>query len=819
MKPVLVMFLFGVPAGVALLLAGGDLHLAGYEEPPVMPAGLAPCPEGPQAGAGSLIRQKIQNWEYRHFDPQVGVFDWFARGSQAIPLGEDVYEVVKPEVLFSTFTTTTPLLKKSLTRLNAGGGRVRFTSEELAADLSGEVTIQNTELFTPRGMSELRLRTQNMHLQAAHRKPERTPQARFHCTGTVHVVGESFEAVGGGGMKGETELNRITILPPVTMRVAAGRAGLPGASGDVREEADRHIAIESEGPLLIERAAADNLLLVSSAGGVVLRDGLTVVECRKADIAFREGAEMESADLAGAVKVRQGQARVLLGENAAWNRKDARLVVAGKDGVRFTEGGNVLSAASATFMEDDKTLLLAGGVRGELERAGGGSGSKGGAFPARWRVNAGSARLLLTRGTGAPEVEEVLLSPAAGQTVVMTSADSAYIVKGGEVAWDARTGVAKVTREPELSRGRTESVRAAEFSLSTKDSLAVFEGDVCARFEKEGAAWDFRAQRMTATFEAPKGANPSIKTVTLTAPGSRVLLDYIPPNGATVRLTGERISWDASTREALADSPGGEGSQMLERGRDWVRARKVSFSPDAREGRFEGEVRAHFEGAVGAPREGGTGVEPPFEMASDVLALELDEQYATRSAHARGAVRFEAGGGLVLTCRDARYIRGELVTFEAQDGPELMSGKNRLTADRIEVHLREDRVVFHDRVSGTFDDGGGSALTMNCKTMVALYRRETGSLKEVYAEGGVHMEAQAAEGKVAADGERAMYEVEKGCVSLAGTPLVLTRGAITAREETAVYDIRERVLFTGPGRRGYDWSIDPSGWVKKRGGK
>jgi hypothetical protein len=281
------------------------------------------------------------------------------------------------------------------------------------------------------------------------------------------------------------------------------------------------------------------------------------------------------------------------------------------------------------------------------------------------------------------------------------------------------------------------------------------------------------------------------------------------------------VSWDASSQVALLDSDREGRRQRLEHGRDWVEADRIVFEAQSRKAVFEGGVKAHLEEVSKAP--GGKEkfektVEPPFEMASGKLTVQFGQEYHVREAVAEGSVEFTGSSkGLVLKCERARYVRGEQIVFEGKSRPELISGRNRLSARTIVAYLTIGRVVFLEKIAAGFDDGKGAAMVVACDKMVALYDRKSGGLTEVYFEDNVRIESESEEaGKITADGEQAVYEVEKGQISLRGRPVVVKQRAVTVKEERVVYDAREKVLFTRPGEKGYDWIVNPGNWKKDK---
>ena len=128
--------------------------------------------------------------------------------------------------------------------------------------------------------------------------------------------------------------------------------------------------------------------------------------------------------------------------------------------------------------------------------------------------------------------------------------------------------------------------------------------------------------------------------------------------------------------------------------------------------------------------------------------------------------------------------------------------------------------MFHDKVAGGFDDGGGAAMVASCEKMIALYEKASGVVRDVYFQGGVHVEVKSEKtGETTADGDRAVYEVAKSLVSLVGEPVVVHQKGIVIREEKVVYDLKEKVLFTKPGKKGYNWEFEGSDWMNKPKGK
>jgi lipopolysaccharide export system protein LptA len=834
MKQILILLIFGVPASLALLVIGGDFKSSERAEPLQIVAKEEAPPPGPMDVGDLPIRQRILNWKYRHFDPQLGVFDWVASGVEAVPQGEHKqgeykYNVVKPRILFSSFTTKPRPLKKTRTELSAAAGQIEFGKEYVSARLSGEVLINNTEIFTPRGLPEtVNLRTDNLNLRAANRREGReVAAAEFWTSSVVHVTGPSFEVFGKGGMRGATELNRMTLEPPIVMHLIAREEGLFFGRKAKRQGSGRRIDVEGRGQLIIKRVPERNEFLMSLSGGVVVSDGDISVSSDKLGIKLGEGRTIEKATAIGNVVVRQGGQPRLFCEDVKWDVKTGRTVLTGGQGVRFTDGKNVLLSKAATLMEDRKTLLLGGGVEAQFHGSITGKKKPGQQkpFPRDWKVLCDRADVQLANEGGSLKARRVLLLPASGGKVLVTSADGAYEIKGGLVTWNAQAQVLEIRRDPELSRGKRERVRSDAVRVLLKEGTAVFTGKVVASFATNGASWKFQAGVMKAKFEARKGRGFEIKAVVLTKPGGRVRVDYTGRRGGEVQLHSDRVSWDAASQVAVLDSPKETSTQRLQHAGDWIEARKVTFEPQSKKAVFRNAVRAHLE-EVGkkdgvVPGSDRKVAEAPFEMSCDTLTVQFDHEYDTRTALAEGTVKFTASaGGLVLACERARYVRGEGVTFEGKERPQLLSGKNTLSARRILVNLVLGRITFLENVKGQFDDGSGARMTAGCEKMEALYKTESGDLTEVYFDGSVHIEFEEYKaGKLTADAQRAVYEVEKAQVSLTGEPVMIRRGADKMPEKKVVYDLKEKILFTKPGRKGYDWEFDPSGWKRKRSEK
>lgn len=817
MKPIIAMLAFGIPAVIALLAVGGDLTRSESVEPPQVPEDSYYETAEPAAGAGELpIRQKILNWEYRHFDPGLGVFDWYARGTEGVRQEENEFDVTKPEVLFSSFTKTTPLLKKTLTKLNAGRGRINFGKENVSAFLKQEVVISNLDLFTPEGLSEVKLYADEFNVLAANRREGReVPAADFWSDSVVHVTGPSFEVFGRGGMRGATELNRMSLKPPIAMHLVTGEEGL--FFGRKREgvQSKRRVDVEGEGPLLVERVPEQGVFIMSLTGGVIVTDGDISVRSDRLGVALGQSRSVEKASAEGGIEVRQAGEPRLFGEKAVWDVESGKTVVTGRMGVRFVEGKNSLFARSATLLDDRKRLMLEGGVEAHLEAAQAEQEGKK-SFPRLWKVTCDKAEVLLADEGGSMKAQQVLLIPARGRMVKVQSIDGAYVITGGLVVWDAANETIEFGDKPEFEKSQTERVQSQKAVLLLKEGMAVFEGEVIAQLAAGDAKWEFRAARMAAEFTTPLSGTPEMESVTLTDPGKRVRAVYTPRDGSEIRLTSDRIAWEAATGVAVLDSENANRLQRLERGRDWVEAKALQFRPGEKKAVFTEDVRAHLEDLPVKSEGSGDIAEPPFEMASDRLTVLFDDQYNAKEALAEGSVRFAgSSGGLTLECERARHVRGDVVSFEGKKRPELVSEKNKLSADRILVYLHIGRIVFMDKVVGGFDSGEGAVMIASCDKMIALYKRPSGEIKEVYFEDNVHVEAMSkAEGTTTADGERAVYEVEKARISVAGTPVTVKQPAMVIREEKVVYDLKERILLTKPGEKGYDWDVDPSGWKK-----
>jgi lipopolysaccharide export system protein LptA len=827
MKQLLVFFAFGVPATLALLALGGDLFSPDVMELEQIPAEKEDEPPEIPEWSDSPVQQRLTNWEYRHFDPQQGVFDWFARGTEAIPRskeGDEVqkYDVVEPEVLFSSFTSTTPLRKKTLTTLNAGAGKVEIDKEFVNAKLTGGVVVSNTDVYAEHGPSEISMDVEEINIRARNRrKGEDAVAAELWTDKVVHLVSESFEIFGMGGMRGSTELNRITLAPPIRMHLIVQEEGMFFGKKPEQSKGGRRVRVEGSGPLLLERQSEKGEFLMAMSGRVVVTDGDISVKSDTLGVTTGRSRKAEQAWAAGNVVALQGTEPRLFGEEIKWDSKAGRTVMKGRGGVRFVGEKNRLNAKTATLLEDRRTLLLEGGVEADFEHEISKTEKKQATVPHSWQVFCDNARVDLAKEGGSLTASSVALRPAAGDKVLITSADGSYRITAGLVTWEAGAGILRMQDGPELTRGKSEWASADEIILRLEKSELVFRRKVKARVSAQGAQWQFDAGLMTAKFEAPQDRNPSITSATLTAPGKQVIVDYTSPKGAAVRLASHRVSWDAASQTTVLESGEAGKLQKFTSGKDWMQARRVVFEPESLKAVFEGSVLAHFEEASDKSRRldvGGVGgAEPPFEMSSEKLTIEFGENYEARKATAEGSVRFTgSSGGLALECERAVYERGGSIVFEDRKGPKLTSGKSVLTASRIEVFLAHGRILFSGKVMGGFKDKGGTALKFEGRQMTATYERASGALRQVYARGGVQMEAETEkEGKATAKAERAVYDVEKREVSLAGKPVVVNQPSLVIREEKIVYDLKEDRWYTKPGKKGYDWEVDPSGWKKE----
>lgn len=822
MKAFLVMVVFGVPAALVLLAIGGDLRLSGPQEPPQIPVEEETEPPEPIESVDSPIQQKIFNWEYRHFDPELGVFDWFARGTEAIPRrGQDTYDVVKPQVQFCTFTKTTQLRWETKTQMDAGKGEIKFEEKYVFAKLTGEVAITCTEVNPETGITTMELHTGDLDLKAANRREgSDVPAAQFHTASPVRLTGPGFEVRAGGGMSGATQLNRITLGPPVEMDLITHKSGVFFGRGRA-QGGDRSVHVEGRGPLLVERQPERNVFFMSLSGGVVVSDGDISVSSDTLGVAIGRSRAVELATAGGDIVVKQGEEPHLFGGRAKWDIRTGRTVLSGARGVKFVDGNNILVARTATLLEDRKRLLLEGGVEAWLEGTITDAESKKGrgSFPRQWRVFCDSAEVHLAAEGSSLKARYVLLKPLAGSNVIVRSADGAYEARGGSVEWDAEHAAVEIRENPELSRGESERVSSNKVRLNLNDGTILFEKEVAAKFTAGSAAWKFQAGLMKAKLSLREGRSPAITSVTLTSPGGRVLVDYARTGGGEVRLLAGRVSWDAATQVALLDSGNRKQLQRLQHARDWIEARKVVFEPRLKKALFEDDVRAHMEQG---PSPGGQAprAEPPFEVTCEKLSLDFDDRYETKSALAEGSVKFTgSSGGITLGCERARYARGEKVTFEGKARPELAAGENRLSARKIVVYLLQERIVLEGKITGRFDDGKGARMTMSCSQMHALYNQASGAITQIYFSSRVHMETESARaGHVTLDGQRAVYQVEQALVSLTGKPVIIRRGNDRLREKKVVYDLKNKVLITGPTEKGYDWELDPSGWKKKGNG-
>ncbi len=828
MKQLLVFFAFGVPAALALLAIGGDLFSPEEVELEQIPDEKVSEPPELDEWSDSPIRQRLTNWEYRHFDPQQGVFDWFARGTEAIPRskeGDEVqkYDVVEPEVLFSSFTSTTPLRKKTLTTLNAGAGNIEFGKEFVTAKLTGGVVVSNTDVYAEHGPSEISMDVELINIRARNsRKGEDVSAAELWTDKVVHLVSESFEIFGMGGMRGSTELNRITLAPPILMHLIVQDEGMFFGKKPEQSKGGRRVKVECGGPLLLERQSEQGGFLMAMSGRVVVTDGEICVKSDTLGVTMGRSRKAEQAWAAGNVVALQGTQPRLFGDEIRWDSGAGRTVLKGRGGVKFTGDKSRLKAKTATLLEDRRTLLLEGGVEADFEHEVKSTDEKKQAnVPHSWQVFCDSARIDLSNEGGSLTASSVALKPAAGGKVLITSADGSYRITAGLVTWEESAGLLRIQHGPELSRGKSEWASADEVILRLEKSELVFRRNVKARVSAREAKWEFAAGLMTAKFEAPPDRNPSITSAVLMAPDSKVVVDYTSPKGAEVRLESHRVSWDAVTQKTVLDSEKAGDLQRFTSGKDWMQARRVVFEPESQRAVFEGSVLAHFEETSDKSRRFGVGgkeeVGPPFEMNSEKLTVEFGEKYEARKAVAEGSVKFTgSGGGLKLACERAVYEKTKGITFEDRKGPKLTSGKHSLTAGRIEVFHEQGRIAFTGGVTGGFKDSSGTSIKVTGRRMTATFDPADGTLKEVYAREGVQMETETEkEGKATAKAERAVYDIGKGEISLAGKPVVVNQQNLIIREEKIVYDVKEDIWFTRPGKKGYDWEVDPSGWKKE----
>lgn len=140
------------------------------------------------------------------------------------------------------------------------------------------------------------------------------------------------------------------------------------------------------------------------------------------------------------------------------------------------------------------------------------------------------------------------------------------------------------------------------------------------------------------------------------------------------------------------------------------------------------------------------------------------------------------------------------------------TGDVTLKSDSCTVYLPLNRIVFNKNPKAT-GKRDGKRWNITAEKILLIYEgeKEAGidSVTALYAEGDVKASVEEENGVAELMCSEFVYLREDDNVSIKGKPAVLEHRGVIVRERLILYDMKKRVVETGPNIGGYDWEIDP----------
>ncbi|MHC4663873.1 MAG: hypothetical protein ACYS8W_19595, partial [Planctomycetota bacterium] len=174
--------------------------------------------------------------------------------------------------------------------------------------------------------------------------------------------------------------------------------------------------------------------------------------------------------------------------------------------------------------------------------------------------------------------------------------------------------------------------------------------------------------------------------------------------------------------------------------------------------------------------------------------------------------------GLVLASRQVNVVEGDFYFAEKN---QKEATHLRFTAPKIALRTRQDNSAkcrkcgMWNRVDTVFP-GGERCENKTCRAAVGpdAERKRQWRLDEIFAFGGIEFssyEPESSEQAYVASAKTAIYESERGTVSLRGEPTeVVIRGEGRVTQRDVVYDIGKQRMYLHNPDYIYPWKRDPS---------
>ena len=154
---------------------------------------------------------------------------------------------------------------------------------------------------------------------------------------------------------------------------------------------------------------------------------------------------------------------------------------------------------------------------------------------------------------------------------------------------------------------------------------------------------------------------------------------------------------------------------------------------------------------------------------------------------------FSAVHSLALAGEAAEKAKRE--TKKSADGPAFEASKKDpifITSDRLEVDQKKNTIIYKGRVVALQGE-----MTMRSEVLTAYYSPEMKGLKEVIAEGKVHV----TQGNRVATGSRAVFNGKDQTIMLTGNPMVRQGGNQVTGERIIFYMEQDKAVVEGGAQR------------------
>ena len=773
MKRVLHFLLLFVPILLLTLYLSGDLRRLArlpQKKPIERPGEELPLVE---TESGYFLRS-VGNWSVQRYARDGLRLLWSARGSSALVLDEETFAVQDIETTFIEYDEGGDLRWRS--RITADGARV-WTADGASylAELTGEV-LAWAETTLPEAET-VHLQTESLKIKVTSGKKKRSAELRTDSPVTMKI-GET--EVSGKGLRAHSALKRVVISEDVSIKCRSGEGDVVQAKGNclgLRQREDGTYELRIAPNVSIDYEPAGDKTPSLRVSGSLLRLQLS-----------SRGGLLGGKVTGNVVLFREGKP-LIYAKEAVYVVAMRRITLHGSPTVMFTDGKNELFAKEAVcempkgaekrlilHFIDDVVAKLATHYR-EKKR--------------RWLLTTTHATLILTKEAETTEwyvktvgcPETVVMENIGGRTRIETSSLNVSLSEQG--IFEGCTGKDfRIEMEGMSAGGKRLKVAEGGRTLTLEEGVS-------AELKRE----EGRLLTDCAELKVSLRENGTLRSADASGV-ERCIIEHRDMKRVSVET--KTLSYDAETA-------------ALTFGKEKVRLKSAEDVFDISSLKLDVGKRV----AVGGATEGTMHARKmELNVSADRIRLTLGVD-GPRSMELKGNVRVTTND---LSISSASLAYNSVTQEASMKEVKLKSHKGvSLAASACRVYLPLRRAVFtgKPKAEGREDSRRWS---ITAERMVLVYESLEGSvdsLSALYAEGSVEASLEEKNEKMQLTCSRCLYLRRDGRITITGSPAVLIREGVVVREESILYDIKKRVLETGPNIKGYDWEVDPLKFRKK----